>query len=259
MIMKEKSIYSIQIVDYALDILEQIDQNQDEFNFTDLCNRLNLQKNRVFRLLATLEFHNFIEQNAATSAYRLGLKNLHLRQSFFRHNGLLRHSQPILDTLTLKSQETSYLAIVKDYQVVYLDARESSLPVRAVPRNGRRHPFYCTAAGKVIAAAMNDKILGEYLENRELVMFTPRTIVDPEALTEHLHLVAAAGYAVEEEELEIGVSCLAAPIRDYTKRVVGAISLSAPTDRCSRERVNGELLPLVKAAAEEFSAKLGYG
>ena len=259
MTMKEKSFYSIQIVEHALDVLEQFHSNHDELGITELSRLLKLQKNKVCRLLATLESHNFVEQNKTTSGYRLGLKNLQLRQSFVKHNGLLRHSNPVLKSLTDKCNETSYLAVLKDYQAIYINAIESNLPVRVGSRVGRRYPFYCTAVGKVLVAAMNEKILGEYLESKELTRFTPKTIVDPDELTKHLRIIAETGYAVDDEELEIGVTCLAAPIRDYTKRVVGAVSLSAPSTRFTAERKNSVLIPLIREAAEELSARLGCG
>jgi len=223
-----------------------------------LSRRLNLHKNKVFRLLATLEFRNFIVQDKASTGYRLGLKNLQMGQTFVKQSGLLRHARPILESLTGRCEETSYVAILKDFRIVYLDAIESDLPVRVVSRVGKTLPFYCTAVGKVLVADMSEKNMREYIKNVELKRYTSNTISDPDELTDHLSKIPGLGYAVDDEELDIGVKCVGAPIRDYTKRVVGAVSVSAPSMRFTAERMNKVLIPLVKEAAEELSAKLGY-
>src|SRR5450631_1483311 len=109
MIKKQKSVYIIQTVGHALDVLEQFNGDVDELGFSELCRRLKFQKNKIFRLLATLEARNFIEQNKATTGYRLGLKNLQLGQTFFKQAGLIGHARPILESLTRRCDETSYV------------------------------------------------------------------------------------------------------------------------------------------------------
>lgn len=258
MMKKEKSDYIIQSVDHALNVLEQFHDNVDELGITELSRRLKLHKNKVFRLLATLESRNYVEQNTSTECYRLGLKNLQLGQTFIKQMGLIRQARPVLEYLVRKCNETSYVAILKDYQIVYLDAVESYLPVRVVPRVGAKLPFYCTAAGKVLAAGMNEENLWEYIHAGELKRYTPNTISDPDALTNQLRGIAELGFAVDDEELDAGVKCVGAPIRDYTRQVIGAVSVSGPSMRFSGDRVNHELIPLVRKAAEEISIKLGY-
>lgn len=258
MIKRKKTAYNIQIVGNALDVLEQFHGTVDEFGFTELCRNLKISNNKVFRLLATLESRNFLEQNKNTTGYRLGLKNLQLGQTFVKQTGLLRHARPVLESLTRRCNETSYVAILKDFQVVYLDSIESDLPVRVVSRVGKWLPVYCTAVGKVLAAGMNERILREHFKITEVMRYTSNTIIDLDELTHHLIKIAELGYAVDDEELDIGVKCVGAPIRDYTKRVVGAVSVSAPSIRFTSERLNNELIPLIKEAAETISIKLGY-
>ncbi|MFZ2948341.1 MAG: IclR family transcriptional regulator [Desulfuromonadaceae bacterium] len=258
MIVKTKPDYSIQTVGFALDVLEQFYGSDEELGLTELCRRLKLQKNRVFRLLATLESRNYIEQNKVTTNYRLGLKNLRLGQAFVKQTGLRQLARPVLETLARKCEETSCVAIMKDFHVVYIDAIESKLPIRVVASAGTMHPFYCTAAGKILASALNENKLLEYCSNGELRRFTSHTICDPIELVHHLRGIVKLGYAVGDEELEAGAKCVAAPIRDYTKNVIGAVSISGPSMRFTAEHINNELLPLVKDAANELSFCLGY-
>lgn len=256
---KEKSEYMIQAVSHALDLLEQFHGDDvDELGVTELSKRLKLHKNNVFRLLATLESRGYIEQNKATENYRLGLKSLELGQTFIKKMGLLHQAKPVLEELVDESNETSYVAIFKDGYIVYLDVVETRLTVRVVSRVGTRLPAYCTAAGKVHLAYMSDEELESFLPNQELEAYTPHSITDREALKKDLAKVAEQGYAFDIEELDIGVRCVAAPIRDYTRRIVGALSISGPATRFSDERLEKELVPLVTRAAEELSTRLGF-
>jgi DNA-binding IclR family transcriptional regulator len=255
---KEKSEYIIQAVDHALDLLEQFHGDVDELGVTELSKRLKLHKNNVFRLLATLESRGYIEQNRVTENYRLGLKTLELGQTFIRQMGLLRQSRPVLESLVRECNETTYVAILKELDIVYLDVVETDLTVRVVPRVGARLPASCTAAGKVQLAYMTDEELENYLPTKELKRYTPNTITDREELKLQLKEIVEQGYAVDNEELDIGVKCVGAPIRDYTRRIVGAVSISGPSMRFSDERMAKELIPLVKRASEEISTKLGY-
>lgn len=255
---KEKSEYIIQAVDHALDLLEQFHDDVDELGVTELSKRLKLHKNNVFRLLATLESRNYIEQNKVTENYRLGLKTLELGQTFIKQMGLLRQSRPVLEALVKECNETTYVAILKDFHIVYLDTVETDLTVRVVPRVGSRLPAYCTAAGKVQLAYMTDEELDNYIPAKDLKRYTPNTIVDRDELKKHLVTIAEQGYATDNEELDVGVRCVGAPIRDYTRRIIGAVSISGPSMRFTDERIEKELIPLVKRAGEEISTKLGY-
>jgi DNA-binding IclR family transcriptional regulator len=255
---KEKSEYIIQAVSHALDLLEQFHDDVDELGVTELSKRLKLHKNNVFRLLATLESRGYIEQNKATENYRLGLKALELGQTFIKQMGLLRQAKPILEKMVGDCNETCYVAIFKEGHVVYLDMVETDMTVRVVSRVGSRLPSYCTAAGKIHLAFMSEDEINEILPGETFQSYTDTTVTTRKALREELHQIAEQGYAVDNEELDLGVHCVAAPIRDYTRRIVGSISVSGPTMRLGEERIVKELVPLVLAASEELSTRLGY-
>jgi DNA-binding IclR family transcriptional regulator len=170
----------------------------------------------------------------------------------------LRQAKPILEQIVEESNETAYVAIYKEDHIVYLDVVETNLTVRVVSRVGSRLPAYCTASGKVHMAFMTEEELEASLANMNLVAHTPTTIVAPEAINAELAKVREQGYAFDDEELDLGVRCIAAPIRDYTRRIVGAISISGPTMRMSNARTESELVPLVLKASGELSTRLGY-
>jgi len=255
---KEKSEYIIQAVSHALDLLEQFHGDVDELGVTELSKRLKLHKNNVFRLLATLESRGYIEQNKATENYRLGLKSLELGQTFIKQMGLLRQAKPILEKVVSECNETAYVAIFKEGYSVYLDVVETDLTVRVVSRVGSRLPAYCTAAGKIHLAFMSDEEVDAILPQRELKGYTANTFTNRDELKKELKQIAEQGYSIDNEELDIGVRCLAAPIRDYTRRIVGAVSISGPAMRLTDERLDNEMIPLLLNASEELSTRLGF-
>lgn len=248
----------IHSVEYALDILDQFNGDVDEIGVTELSKRMQLSKNKVFRLLATLESHNYIEQNKSTAYYRLGVNNLQLSQTAAKHMGLMRQTQPVLKSLTHDSNETSYVAILKGSDIVYLDTMLPSRAVRVMPRIGAELPAYCTAVGKVLLAGAIDMKPLDFTALAEFQQYTPNTITDRHEFKKHLETIVTRGYAMEDEEFDVGVSSIAAPIRDFTKCVVGAICVSGPTTRFNIERKMNVLVPMVKKAAEKISHRVGY-
>ncbi len=254
---KSKTNYIIQAVSHALDLLEQFRDDVDELGVTELSRRLKLHKNNVFRLLATLESRNYIQQNPLTGNYRLGLKNLELGQTMIRQMGLLRQARPILEQLSGCNNETAYIAVLKESYVVYMDVVESRHAVRVVPRIGAWLPAHCTAAGKVQLAYLLETGTDLPLPD-PLPSCTGSTIVDRDELIRQLRTVAERGYAVDDEEKDAGVRCVSAPIRDYTAKVIGAVSISGPVSRLCDKRLNSELIPQIKHAAAEISRRLGY-
>ena len=255
---KEKSEYVVQSVDRALDILEAFNYSEEELGVTELSHKLNLHKNNVFRLLATLETRGYIEQEQKTGNYRLGIKIFEVANVFLHHLGLRRQARPILEELVNKCNETAYLAVTEGTDVVYVLMHETNHTVRVIPRLGHRLPAYCTASGKVQLAFESQDRLLQLFEDRPLRKLTHNTITELDRLREHLADVARQGYAVDNEELEDGVSCVAAPVRDYSHKVVAGVGLSGPVSRFSTERIHTELVPLVKEAGAKISQRLGY-
>ncbi len=257
MVKRDKSNYIIQSVAHALDVLEEFKGDAVELGVTELSKKLKLHKNNIFRLLATLEARGYIEQNKSTENYRLGLKSLELGQTFIRQMGLLRQARQTLERLAERANETTYLAIIRNHDVIYLDVVEANQTVRVASRVGLRLPPYCTAVGKVLIASDSEeeirKRLPEHMEKR-----TPKTLVDAKGLMEHLKKVHSQGYAFDDEEFEEGVRCIGAPVRDYTGNVVAAVSISGPAMRMTEKKIVEDLVLAVKEAGEEISRRLGY-
>ncbi|TWJ11270.1 IclR family transcriptional regulator [Geobacter argillaceus] len=257
MMKKQTTNYRIYTVEYALDVLEQFLDNTDELGMTELRKRLNLNKYTLGRLLATLASRSYIEVNNGTDCYRLGIRNLEMGQSAIKQMKLPRQARAVLESVVRDCNETTDVAIMRGSEIYCLDAVESSHPVRVVPRMGTMLPAHCTAAGKVLLANGSEADLQRYL-SEDLRQLTMNTIIDRDQFRRLLSTIAAQDYALEDEELNLGVRSVAAPIRNYTGGVVGAVSVSGPIMRFNTARMYDELVPQVKRAAKEISLRLGY-
>jgi len=255
---REKESYVIQSVNNALDLLEEFKEDRDELGVTELSKRLTLHKNKVFRILATLEAKGYIEQNKATENYRLGVKSLELGQTFIKQLGLVRQAKPFLREIVEKCNEMAYVGTIRQDSVVYLDGEEANQVVKVVNRVGWRLPIHCTAIGKAQIAHASEEELEKLGILNHLERFTPNTIVDKVEFIKHIKEVAKRGYAVDNEEYNLGMRCVGVPLRDYTGRVVGGISVSGPSFRMT-DKVLKKIIPVIKAAGEKVSKRLGFG
>ena len=249
----------IKSLNNALDLLEEFKGDRDELGVTELSNRLNLHKNNIFRLLATFETKGYIEQNKATENYRLGVKSLELGQTFIKQLGLVRPVKPFLKEIVKECNEMAYIGIIRQNSVVCLDVEESSQTVMVTNHVGLRLPIHCTAIGKAQIAYATEEELEKLgiLDNME--RFTPNTIVNKVEFIKQIKEVARRGYALDNEEYNPGVKCVAVPIRDYMGRVVGGISVPGPSFRMTDEILRGKIIPVLKAAGEKASKRLGFG
>ncbi len=257
MVRRDKSNYIIQSVSHAHDVLEEFHGDVDELGVTELSKKLKLHKNNVFRILATLQSRNYIEQNKANENYRLGVRCLELGQTFIHQRGMLKQAKPILQEMAEKTGETSYVSILRGNEVVYLDSVEPETTVRVVSRLGFNMPTHATAAGKALVAFESEEDLRKRF-GQELKRYTRNTIPSVEDLFGNLESVREKGYAADLEEFEEGLRCVASPIRDYTRKVIGALSVSGPAHRLTDEKIGTVFGPVVTRLAQELSTRLGF-
>lgn len=243
---------------HALDIIESFRGAKEGLGVTELATKLKLHKNNIFRLLATLQTRGYIDQEPRTGNYRLGVKTFEMGQVFLAQTGILDQARPVMDQLSKACNETVYISVLKEDRVVYLDIAETTHSVRVANRVGALLPAHCTAVGKAQLAYLSEDELLRIFTKTRLAGPTPNTITDREKFFAHLKTVAKKGYALDLEEQEVGVLCIAVPIRDYTGRAVAGMCISGPGGRMTRKKMESELLPLIKAAGEEVSRKLGY-
>ncbi|MFH0924481.1 MAG: IclR family transcriptional regulator [bacterium] len=254
----EEKQYLVKAVINALDVLEVFIGKEEEIGVGELSRRLDLPKNKIFRLLSTLKERGFVEQNKVTEKYRLGLKVFELGQAYKSKLGLLKLAHPILVNLSVSCDESVYMAVLDGIEVVYVDMEETTKPLRIVPHLGSRAPVYCTAIGKIQLAFRDVEEREGIVKKMRLETKTKNTITDIRKLTKQLLEIIKKGYALDNEEFEEGVKCVAVPIRDYNNAVVAGICISGPSVRMSEKRIKNELLKLILDASQEISHKLGY-
>ena len=250
--------YIIQTVSRALDLLEQFQEDEAELGINDLSNRLHLQKNNVFRLIATLKAKNYIEMNNTTGKYRLGLKSRALGHVATRQIDFADHAHRLLGELKKQCNETCYFSVIKDGYTYYVDGVESDLPVRVAQRIGSSRPLHCTAAGRVQLAFMEPQKQMELLSGAVVRKPAAGIITDAAALQSELHQVAQKGYAIDEQEYDAEVMEIAAPVFDINGIIIGAFSILCPKMRLAGTRLESELIPLVSRIASRLSSVLGY-
>jgi DNA-binding IclR family transcriptional regulator len=257
---RQKSDYVIQTVTNALRLLEEF-RYAEQLGVTALARRLGLHKNNVFRLLATLEEMGFVEQIADNDSYRLGTACLEIGQAFSRTRTLTRLSRSVLEALSRETQETAHLAVLDGFEVVHLDGEAPRQLVASRVRIGERLPAHASALGKVILACGDrtewERVDRDWIRGSELSALTDATITDRDKFFEHLRGAAGLGFALDLEESACGLCCVAAPVRDASGSVVGALSVSAPAFRAGSDAMHERLVPAVTAAALDLSRRLG--
>jgi DNA-binding IclR family transcriptional regulator len=240
----------------AFAILDVLASNGDGgTSLKEVSNLLGMSKSTAHRYLTTLEKLAVVERNEKDH-FRLGLKLIKLAGAFLSDHNLRNVSEPLLNEVAAQTQETIHLAVPSINEVVYIAKVDSPHSIRMASRIGARMPMYCTSLGKAILAHYSfnrvEEIIHEGMPAR-----TPYTITSAQALRAELERVHAQGFATDDQENEMGVRCVGAPIFDYTTKVIGAISVSGPANRMSKER-SLDLGPLVRDAALEVSRRMGY-
>lgn len=240
----------------ALRILNSFTMEEPEKKITDISTELGLNKSTVSRTMATLASEGFVYKDPETKKYRLGLSILTLSGILNSNMDVYRESQPILNQLVEQIGETAHISIFDHLDVVYLQKVECTHPVRFLTHVGKRNPPYCTSSGKVLMAFSGDHIVDAIIDNG-LVQYTKNTITDPDELRQHLEEIRKKGYAYSIEEFSEGVVTIAAPVYDYTGKVIAALSIVGPKQRIHPNKIPSIAKKVIEAS-KEISENMGY-
>lgn len=231
------------------------DEAGDGLSLAELSTRLGLNKSTALRLLRPLLDSRLVARTAS-GRYRLGVQALVLGQAYLASLDLRAVARPELEALVAATGETVHLVVYDRPDVVYVDKVDSPSTVRMVSRIGSRMPAYCTAVGKAfLAHAPADEVTAALAYG--MPRRTARTITSRRAMAAELKRVREAGYAVDDQENEDDIVCVAAPVRDHTGGVVSAVSVSGPATRMTAAK-RRRVVPQVVAAAGRISGDLGW-
>ncbi|HEX7558773.1 MAG TPA: IclR family transcriptional regulator [Usitatibacter sp.] len=240
----------------SIRLTKAFSEDEYEMGISALATRLGLAKSTVHRLATTLVEYDILEQNRETGKYRLGLALFELGTMVRRKMDTNSGAQVQIHALADETGETVQLAILDHLSVLYIRIRESRQAVRMSSGLGSRAPAHCTGVGKALIAFQPPEIVQQIIDNG-LKRYTQGTITDPEKLRAELATIRQKGYAIDDEEIEVGLRCIAAPIRDHSGQVTAAISVAAPVQRMTKKNLQATI-PSVVAAAEAISRRLGY-
>jgi DNA-binding IclR family transcriptional regulator len=246
----------VQSVRRALVILEMLADETPELGVTQIGARLDVHKSTASRLLATLQEHDLVEENPATGKFRLSFGLVRLAGAVAGSQDLVREARPLLQKLADETRETVSLTLLEADHAVSIHQIGSPHLVANVDWVGRRTPLHCTSSGKVFLAHMSPE-RREGILTGVLERLTPRTVVDPVELRRELERVRETGYGFTNEELEVGLSGVAAPVRSGGGHVVAAVSVAGPSFRVTQERIPDLSIP-TKRAADGMSRRLVF-
>ncbi len=231
----------------GLSVIEAFQDRPDGVTVGDVALRTGLSRASVRRLLITLELQGYASHSGPV--YKLGSRVLRLGFAFLSSHSLPALAQPILEEISSTIHESSSLSVLEGYDVVYL-ARSATRRVMSVGLAvGSRLPAYCTSMGRVLLAALSETDLAIYMDQVHVLSKTPKTITDGPRLVAAIERVREQGYALVDEELEMGLRSLAVPVVTRTGRVVAAMNTGVHASRVGIDEMISRFLPVLKEGA----------
>jgi DNA-binding IclR family transcriptional regulator len=233
----------------GLQILDLIASSDRAISITEISQVLNLEKSCVSRTVKTLVNYGYVQPDTRSRGYVLGKRIRQISWHYLNRIPIREKAKPYLYRLVQQTGECAHTAVYSEGKALMIDDVEAEASLRVVGGIGRLIPLHCTAVGKALLA-FSDLPLPSALEAE-----TAHTITDQALLTQHLEEIRRQGAALDDEEHQEGVRCLAAPVYDYMGTVIAAIGISGPTVRVTDDRL-AELAQRVKDAAKELSEDL---
>ncbi|WP_272977034.1 IclR family transcriptional regulator [Deinococcus geothermalis] len=224
---------------------------------SQLARQVGLSVSTTYRLLETLRQQGFVEWEEQTGMFSVGLRAYQVGLAFAERNSLIGAAQPEMNALVAELNETVNLAVLYDNEAVYVHQVEGRQLVRMFAHLGDSAPLHCSGVGKVLLAWRPEEEARQKLGEGPFMAYTPHTLTTLPALLPELARVREQGYSLDDEERELGVRCVAAPVRDQSGQVVAALSISAPTSRFTREQI-ADVAERMQRAAGQVSARLGW-
>jgi DNA-binding IclR family transcriptional regulator len=252
---KNADPYKLQSIDRVVALLDMLSESDVPLSLAEICTRMGLHKSTAHRSLIVLERTSMIERTPE-GRFRLGLKLYELGNRAVEQIDLRDRVQPFFRRLAMEVGETVHLSVLQRTKVVYLDKVEPNRRVCMTSKSGTSNPVYCTSMGKAMLAFLPDDLREEVLSKIKFTRFTSKTLCSREALLKSLERVKKRGFAIDDEEIEVGVRCVGAPIFDENRYPIAAVSVSGPASRITVQSVPGIAEKLIRCC-NEISRMLG--
>jgi DNA-binding IclR family transcriptional regulator len=251
---KAETSGGVPAIDRALNVLECLSQSRKGYSVSELSRRLGLPKSSVHLILRTLERRGYLQKQSAGGRYKFGMKLIALSRAALDGVELRDEARPALAALAQRTGLTVHMGVLERSEIVIIERLESPSPIRVVSWIGRRMDLNSTAVGKALIAHLPEAEFEAQVRPSQLGRHNDRTIGSMTALRKELERVRQLGYAVCDEEDEIGVRCVGAPIVNRHGHSIAAVSVAGTTLQIPTERL-GELGQAVREAAAEISAR----
>jgi DNA-binding IclR family transcriptional regulator len=249
----------VQTIDRVNQLLEILSDAPQGLSLGELAAIANLPKGTTHRLISSLAYFDYVQQDPTDRKYKLGFKLAILGNQLLDQIDLRKEVRPHLLELAQKTNEIAHLVILDNDEALYIDKiklyREG---LHMSSSLGYRAPLYCTAVGKVLLAGLPAEEIDRIIKQRGLPARTAHTITETEQLISHLDVVRNAGYALDNEEHNEGIRCVAAPINNIDGDIIAAISVSSPAIRLTLDVALLSIKNLVLETARKISQQLGY-
>jgi len=245
-----------QSIHRAIAILDCFHESQPELGVREIARQLELHPSTVGRMLTTLTTLGILAQDKETHRYRMGSKVLKWGAVYMGNMDLRVIARSYMQELQKTTEETISLDILDGWTRLCVERIESPQQLRWVKKLGERMPFYASASGRALLSFMTPSERNAILATMHFEQLTPNTTTDPKIFEQELELTRERGYAVSEGERVEGVSCVAAPVFDATDKIIGAVTISGPSTRFSKQKIQqyGDLLLRTTA---QISAAMG--
>jgi DNA-binding IclR family transcriptional regulator len=254
----KKSIYKVQALERALDILDCFSFQERALSLTEVVKRTGLNKTTVKRLISNLTTRGYLQQDLQSKKYQLGMRLFELGGIVFSSFSLRQAASYPMTKLQAESGATVLLAVNMEDQLVYVDKREGQGIIRISSEVGWRRPLNYGMLGMVLMSSIDPQDVKRILKKFPLKSYTPLSITDTDVFILRLEQIREQGYVLEKEEAVENVIGIAAPIRDYSRQVVAAMGIALPAGLRNQADDLGRLIDLVKNACEKISSDLGY-
>ncbi|UXX83048.1 HTH-type transcriptional regulator BhcR [Roseovarius pelagicus] len=241
----------------AMRVLEFLSEAQGK-TLTALANDLDEAPATVYRILVTYEGLGVVQCDMSDQTWYIGPRAFIIGSRYLRRTSLVDRARPILRALMEQTGETANLGIEQNGHVLFVSQVETYASIRAFFPPGTLTPMHASGIGKALLAEMDDRRLEKFLNNAPLERFTDYTLADPDALTKDLRAIRARNYAVDDQERNVGMRCVAAPVFDFYNEAIAGISVSGPTSRIGIEQVTA-LGQAVVDAADDLTEAMGGG
>lgn len=256
--MKEKLTTNNQSVEKAFQIIEEMAKNKGSMRLQDISNKLGLPSSTVLRFLNTLIKYNYVSQDPETLKYSLTMKFCRIGNLVSSQFSLRDVVRPYLLELSEKCGESACLAIEQDMMAVYIDVVEGPEGIlKVMQRIGKLAPLHSTGVGKILLLNYDEKELDNLIRSKGLPKITENTITTRDRLLSELDRIRESGYSLDNEECEIGARCIAAPIKDYSGKIIASMSLTGPINRMTSEKIE-RVKTVIMELSREISKKLAF-